>query len=88
MLRNARCRFFSVPILAALAVVAPAALGAPDSKSQEKSISLFNGKDLTGWHTYIRHEKSDAKVDPGAIPRGSSKLRTASSTSRAKSSAA
>lgn len=70
MLRNARCRIFSVPILAALAVVAPAALGAPDSKSQEKSISLFNGKDLTGWHIYIRHAKSDADVDPRSDPKG------------------
>jgi hypothetical protein len=33
-----------------------------------KSVSLFNGKDLTGWYTFTRH--ADKSADPYADPKG------------------
>ena len=53
-------RYVSIAI--ALAVVSPSlALG-------DEVTHLFNGKDLTGWTTFIAHEdKSDAREDPNSV---------------------
>lgn len=49
----------------ALAVISsPAQTGLADTKGKSKTVSLFNGKDLTGWHTDIPHrdKNPDAKA--------------------------
>jgi hypothetical protein len=38
------------------------------ARADEKAISLFNGKDLSGWTIFIRH--ADKKSDPRADPKG------------------
>ncbi|WP_406701105.1 DUF1080 domain-containing protein [Singulisphaera sp. Ch08] len=65
-----RWQALSIPILALFAVASAATVGAQDSKNQEKSITLFNGKDLAGWHTFIRHPKAKVEVDPRTDPKG------------------
>ncbi|AGA30554.1 3-keto-disaccharide hydrolase [Singulisphaera acidiphila] len=69
-MRRAQSLALAVPILLTLAVASAVAIGAPDSASQAKSIALFNGKDLTGWHTFIRHPKAKEAVDPRTDPKG------------------
>ncbi|SIO12057.1 protein of unknown function [Singulisphaera sp. GP187] len=69
-MRNARCLALAVPVLATLAVISAVARGASDSTRQEKAITLFNGKDLAGWHTFIRHPKAKGEVDPRTDPNG------------------
>lgn len=69
-MRRARSLALAVPILITLAIASAVAVGAPDSASQAKSIALFNGKDLTGWHTFIRHPKAKETVDPRTDPKG------------------
>jgi len=36
--------------------------------AEEKAVSLFNGKDLSGWYVFIRHaDKSDPRADPKGV---------------------
>jgi hypothetical protein len=50
--------------LAALVVSLSSAAAGGD----EKTVSLFNGRDLSGWYLYIRH--ADSTVSPSADPKG------------------
>jgi len=38
------------------------------ARGDETPVSLFNGKDLSGWHTFIRH--ADKSLDPRTDPKG------------------
>jgi hypothetical protein len=40
-------------------LIAATAAGAEDAKSPSKSVALFNGKDLTGFHTWLQDTKRD-----------------------------
>ena len=58
-----------IPIIAAL-VLAPLFISADDKKSGEsKTVSLFNGKDLSGWHADIPAADKDANLAPSFIVR-------------------
>jgi hypothetical protein len=67
-MRNPR-RFVSVAAaLAAMLSVAPTLSCAEDRKPEGPPVSLFNGRDLTGWYTYIPHK--DSPADPYTDPKG------------------
>jgi len=52
----------------ALAVAAVLHSGAALADEPRKAVSLFNGKDLSGWYTFTSH--GDASIDPYADPNG------------------
>lgn len=66
-----RCLVWSAPVLGFFLLVSAVEGRAQEvkNKNQEKSISLFNGKDLTGWHIFIRHPKG-SEVAPESDPKG------------------
>jgi hypothetical protein len=68
-MRKVRCLALAIPVLTTLVVASAVAVRAQDPKSEEKSVSLFNGKDLAGWHIFIRHPK-DSNLDPRTDPKG------------------
>src|SRR4051812_32089471 len=40
----------------------------PSARADDKAISLFNGKDLSGWTIFIPHkDKSDPRSDPKGV---------------------
>jgi hypothetical protein len=50
------------------AAAAVATVHAEDSSNGDKSIRLFNGKDLKGWYTFIPHKDgSDPRTDPKGV---------------------
>lgn len=57
-------RRFRLPLLAAIA-----GLGLAPPALAGEAISLFNGKDLAGWTTFIKYNK-DEKIDPREDPKG------------------
>jgi hypothetical protein len=45
-----------------------AGAGAGEERPSGRTVALFNGKDLSGWTTFIRHaDQSDPKLDPKGI---------------------
>ncbi len=44
------------------------ALAEETQKDEGEAVSLFNGKDLSGWYTYIPHK--DKSIDPKTDPKG------------------
>jgi len=59
-------------IAVSLALPLALMLASTFADDQAKPVSLFNGKDLTGWYTYTRH--ADKSVDPYADPKGTFKV--------------
>src|SRR4051812_27681245 len=55
-------------VLASLATLAGVTARADDPKSESKPISLFNGRDLTGWSVYVQHgDRSDPTRDTKGV---------------------
>jgi hypothetical protein len=63
-------RPIAVRLALPLALTLAALVYAPSSFADdaEKTVSLFNGKDLAGWYTFTRH--ADKSADPYADPKG------------------
>lgn len=60
---------FAVALMVASAVAARAQDAKTEPKSEGQAISLFNGKDFSGWHFFIRHAKG-SPADPRTDPKG------------------
>jgi hypothetical protein len=54
---------FALACVVVLAAVSLGALAADDKKDEEGFTSLFNGKDLTGWKTFVDPKKKDVKPE-------------------------
>jgi hypothetical protein len=57
------------PVWAALGLGLILAAPAVPARADDRAITLFNGKDLSGWYTFIRHDPKE-NLDPRADPKG------------------
>src|SRR5258705_2839402 len=57
------------PVWAALGLGLILALPVVPARADDEAIKLFNGKDLSGWSIFIRHDPKE-DLDPRADPKG------------------
>src|SRR4051794_14980648 len=51
-----------------IGLVSVLGLSAVPARGDDRAIELFNGKDLSGWYTFITHKDgADARTDPKGI---------------------
>jgi hypothetical protein len=64
-----RQRLTAAALGSGLALALMLAVPVVPARGDDRAIVLFNGKDLSGWYTFIRHN-DDPKADPRADPKG------------------